>query len=674
MKNDPRQYILFIFLIILCGYLLYITNSDIENKTIEQINNEQIIHAKQAESNINSFFDNYNSSLFFLAGNSHIISRDHEGDEMMRNYYQTHRNDISSITRVDEHGVIVYSYPNTTSSGTNISQQAHVQKVIRTQSKVIGDIFTSVQGFHSVAFHVPVFSGTQYNGSIALLIPFEILTKKSLEKIQVMKTGYSYAVSRNGIILYSPFPDQVNRPAREVFADYPSLLAFLEKATADREGTGTYQYSPPSSREEDIQKYHAIYRSVDVGDQSWTIIVATPEREIFSSLQDFTRDLAIVSTILVITLIIFAFFFAKAAGIVREEEKRKKVESALRESEKNYRMIIDSIQDVFYRTDKEGNLLMISPSGVSLLGYDSYEEIIGRNVAESFYNSPEERINLEHALQTCGSVNNFNVALITKSGSIIYGQTSSHLYYNERDEVMGIEGIFHDSTCEKMTGAALQQALKKLNLLNAVTFSDIQNAVFCLTGYLEILRGMSEGTDQEQILEKEETLTRTILHSLNFAKDYQGLGLKPPAWQNLEQSFLFGISHTDLSPYERNIQVKNIEVFADPLLEKVFYILADNVLLHSMTARNLNLHYGVTGKALIIRFEDDGTGIPAREKEQIFERGSGREKGTGLFLAREILGITGISIRENGIPGEGARFEITFPPGTFRFSESYNPV
>jgi signal transduction histidine kinase len=67
--------------------------------------------------------------------------------------------------------------------------------------------------------------------------------------------------------------------------------------------------------------------------------------------------------------------------------------------------------------------------------------------------------------------------------------------------------------------------------------------------------------------------------------------------------------------------------------------------------------------------EDDGPGIPEENKERIFEKGFGNNTGLGLFLTREILGITGITIRETGEPGTGARFELTVPPGSYRFTD-----
>jgi signal transduction histidine kinase len=89
------------------------------------------------------------------------------------------------------------------------------------------------------------------------------------------------------------------------------------------------------------------------------------------------------------------------------------------------------------------------------------------------------------------------------------------------------------------------------------------------------------------------------------------------------------------------------------------------------------VRYG--GKISMIRFsveerdgdhlvvcEDDGDGVPAEEKEQIFERGFGKNTGMGLALSREILAITGITITENGVPGKGARFEMTVPKDMWR--------
>jgi signal transduction histidine kinase len=53
---------------------------------------------------------------------------------------------------------------------------------------------------------------------------------------------------------------------------------------------------------------------------------------------------------------------------------------------------------------------------------------------------------------------------------------------------------------------------------------------------------------------------------------------------------------------------------------------------------------------------------------KIFERGFGKKTGLGLALAREILDISGIKIRETGEPGMGARFEMMVPKGAWRMT------
>ncbi len=72
----------------------------------------------------------------------------------------------------------------------------------------------------------------------------------------------------------------------------------------------------------------------------------------------------------------------------------------------------------------------------------------------------------------------------------------------------------------------------------------------------------------------------------------------------------------------------------------------------------------------MVIYEDNGGGIPAEHKEAIFERRFFKHTGFGLFLSRTILGITGMTIRETGIPGNGARFEISVRTGAYRVTDS----
>ncbi|MFA5071976.1 MAG: HAMP domain-containing sensor histidine kinase [Candidatus Pacearchaeota archaeon] len=69
---------------------------------------------------------------------------------------------------------------------------------------------------------------------------------------------------------------------------------------------------------------------------------------------------------------------------------------------------------------------------------------------------------------------------------------------------------------------------------------------------------------------------------------------------------------------------------------------------------------------IILIYEDNGVGIPDEQKQDIFKKGFGKNTGMGLFLAKEILKITGLEIAEKGTYGKGARFEIFVPEGAYK--------
>ena len=105
------------------------------------------------------------------------------------------------------------------------------------------------------------------------------------------------------------------------------------------------------------------------------------------------------------------------------------------------------------------------------------------------------------------------------------------------------------------------------------------------------------------------------------------------------------------------------------LLVKVFASLIDNSLRHGQTVTVIRFSFAQGDDGVIIFCEDNGVGIPMDAKERIFKREYYMNTGFGLFLANEILSIVGLSIRETGEPGKGARFEIHVPQGIYRFAE-----
>ncbi|MGB7788886.1 PAS domain S-box protein [Methanoregula sp.] len=493
----------------------------------------------------------------------------------------------------------------------------------------------------------------------------------------------------------------------------------------------------------------------------------------------------------------------RSIASMQDITERKLAEEKLVAANTEYTSLLNQIQDVYYRSDREGRLVRASRSLTELLGYDDLGELIGRDIADTFYFHPDDRKPLLESLAVSGKVTEFEVTLKHKNGTPVLASTSTHYYYDKDGTVLGVEGtirditgrrktenalresqgqllnaidlsqlgsweyetatdvfVFNDrifslfsTTAEKEGGLripsdmfirrfvhpddkgrfrealmaalgtndprfasnldfrlvrsdgetrtmtarygvimgaggkvtriygavqditesrameeAVREANRKLNLLNSITRHDMVNQLTLLKGYAQLAGMKNPDHAIADFLEKITSAATMIERQLAFTKTYQELGIKAPAW-------------SDLSQIVKNVGRKEVrcsrtcaatEIFADPMIEKVFYNLFDNAIRHGEKVTEIIIRCERGAGELIISVEDNGIGIPSPEKEKIFGKGYGRNTGFGLFLAKEILLLTGITIHETGIPGQGARFEMHVPKGKYRFPRDHH--
>ena len=350
--------------------------------------------------------------------------------------------------------------------------------------------------------------------------------------------------------------------------------------------------------------------------------------------------------------------------VLTDISSRKKAEDALKESETKYRSIIENMQDLFYRTDLDGKITMVSPLGIRLAGFRSPEDVIGLNAATEMYADPKEREQFLALLSEKGEVRDFPLSLRGYDGAPYYVTASSHFIYDQQGKKVGIEGILHDITEQKRIKDSLIQANRKLNLLSSITRHDINNQLTGMSGYLDILEdGITEPKFREYFKKVQESV-RHISSMIQFTEDYESVGVSTPSWHN-SRTLVDSVAESFPGGYISlvNDLPQALWIYADPLMVKVIYNLVDNAIRYSGIKPTLHFYVSYPGEEAIIVCEDNGQGIPYTEKESIFDRGYGNNTGLGLALSREILLITGVTIRETGEPKKGARFEMIFPKG-----------
>lgn len=222
----------------------------------------------------------------------------------------------------------------------------------------------------------------------------------------------------------------------------------------------------------------------------------------------------------------------------------------------------------------------------------------------------------------------------------------------------------------KRAELALRIANKKLNLLSNITRHDILNQITGLLTYEDLLEEVVTTEKGRRFLDIIKDATHTIEMEISFTRDYQDLGINNPTWQQISMvaGSVIGFSHPE--PLDIRIETGDIEVLAEPMFDKVFLNLFENSVRHGGHVSEIHVSFQEdSDKRGIIIVEDNGVGVLPENKDKIFDRGFGSHTGYGMFLAKEILDITGITIRETGEYGKGARFEMIVPEGKWRNGE-----
>ena len=203
-----------------------------------------------------------------------------------------------------------------------------------------------------------------------------------------------------------------------------------------KSSTGSGEAFTPSSKQIKSQEY------------CWIIVSYVPS-SILHKNRNRRLNLAIwINIVLLLIFLYITWIIAKSTSLRRQEEKK-------------YKNILENIIDGYYRTDIKGNILLISPSAVQILGF-SRDEIIGKN-ASDFYANPKDRDLFLKTIMKSGRVRNYAAEFRRKEMSNIFIETTSRVYYDEKGKYAGIEGTFRDVTFKKIVEKRIKEQNEFLN-------------------------------------------------------------------------------------------------------------------------------------------------------------------------------------------------------------------
>jgi PAS domain S-box-containing protein len=364
-------------------------------------------------------------------------------------------------------------------------------------------------------------------------------------------------------------------------------------------------------------------------------------------------------------------------GVMLDITERKTAESAIRESEQFLNTVVTEIPDmVFVKDAEELRFIRVNKAGENLLGYSS-EELLGKNDYDFFPKTDADLFtgNDREVFLTNQLLDIPEEKLNTRNQGQKILHTKKIPLFDEDGRPKYLLGISEDITERKHEEERTRLTNRKLALMNDVTYQDIQNKVTGLRGYVELIKETTNEQEIRSLIKKEETVLETIHNLIKNTKDYQQMGVDQSRWIPLEKTIQMQLSRmSQKENVSLDCDLHGLEICSDPLIDRVFYNLIDNAIKHGKKITRIFFSYQKTPDTIVLICEDDGVGISFEQKPHIFDRFVGGTGKFGLFFIREFLGMSGITITENGTPGKGARFEMVIPKEMIRFADEKTTV
>ncbi len=374
-------------------------------------------------------------------------------------------------------------------------------------------------------------------------------------------------------------------------------------------------------------------------------------------------------------------------GVGRDITYRKHAEEMLRQSETKYRNLIETMPDGVYRSTPEGRFIEVNDAMVTILGYDSKEDLMSIDIKTQLYFDSEERERLTKKLR----INELDIfPLRKKDGSIVYIEDHGWFVTDDNGKTIFHEGISRDVTQRKNAEVQLQEYAEKLKELVAtkdkffsIIAHDLKSPFNSIIGLSEIIKNDAKHLDIaaiEQyagIIHSTSNNTFKLLENLlDWARiqqsqmPFQPVSLVLKTLTNEVLEFLIEKANSKMIAIINYIP-DNLIVMADKnMIRTILRNLISNALKFTSKNGKVEIKALYCENKVEISVEDTGIGIKQEDIDKIFKigssfskRGTENEKGTGLglLLCKEFVEEHGGEIWVESEEGKGSSFKFSIP-------------
>jgi PAS domain S-box-containing protein len=355
-------------------------------------------------------------------------------------------------------------------------------------------------------------------------------------------------------------------------------------------------------------------------------------------------------------------------AVFEDITERKRAEEALLQSEHEFRSLAEAMPQIVWVTRADGWNIYFNQQWVDYTGL-SLKESYGHGWNTPFH--PDDRQRAWDAWQRATQhqdTYSLECRLRRADGVYQWWLIRGVPLRNASGEILKWFGTCTNIEDLKQAEDALALTVRKLVLMNDVAYQDIQNKVTALRGFSELSKNTKTETERLAFIAKEEKILADIHQLIKNTKQYQEMGLGKSQWVSVEHEIKMAAALTSReTPVSIDADLHELELYSDPLIERVFFQLIDNAIKHGSGLSRIIFSCHEVPDGLVLVCEDDGAGIDPSKRATLFSRITGDKARFGLFFVSEYLALAGMTIAETSEPGKGARFEITVPKGAYRF-------
>jgi len=416
----------------------------------------------------------------------------------------------------------------------------------------------------------------------------------------------------------------------------------------------------------EIVKFESKFKNIHSDNESWKSVVLSP---IYTN-SDSIREIS---------------------GIAYDITENKSAQLALSENEEKFRNIFESFQDIYFRCDFNGKILLLSPSVKDTLGYEP-EELVGKDINNYYLYSKQVRELLKNLLKK-KSYRNFEASLVNKKGDIIQFICNIRLVFDTKTKTAAIEGVARDITKIKEANLELKQAkevaeksLKVKELFLANMSHEIRTPMNGIIGMIDLLEGTTITDEQKEYVRTIKKSSETLLNILNDILDLSKIEAGKMQLKKVPVR-LRNVLEKIYALFSQQALAKNIKLYYHLSERLPEYMMIDETrllqILSNLVSNAIKFTEGggsididikkakVHGKKHMLKctVSDSGIGISPESTKQLFNLFTQLDtsttktySGTGLGLAisKELTKLMGGKIGVFSTMGHGSSFWFTF--------------